>query len=523
MNKRKTILSLIMAAVMLLSVLPMAACSGNGNDGNTDKDGKATLKISAVELGYGVDWLKALIEEFEKETGCSVELVTKVGTLGINALSTELTSLASDSDLIFNKFGAFAQYVHQGEVTVKGGATYECLLADISDVWEASVDDGSAVTIADKMDANYEALFDMDGKYYGMPWAGGVIGIVRNTDVWNELGLKEEDIPLTTDSMFALCDKIKSEVSPFIFAVNENYYEGFAPVFMAQYEGSQNYGQFLNGIDPDGNVTEYVYTYDGALEAMKVLEKLLNQENGYHSNLSNLDFTLMQGQFLSGAALFCVNGSWLEREMQANYAGANVDFIRTPVISSIINKLDTVKDDAGLIEVIRYVDALDAGESAEKPWGVSDADIAAVAEARHYSFVAGGTDHQVVIPAYSKHTELAKEFLKFMYSDKGLNIYYRTLNGNMLPANPVNGFTAEDVDVSEFIKSSNLATAMGYSLNRDTMSKYFALTGLVTTFNNGGSAVKALYSGEKNASQVIDMNTKTIKNQWSTLKQYLGL
>lgn len=523
MNKFKKTISLLLATVMILSVLLMTGCSGSGSGNNGKTNGKGTLKITAVELGYGIDWLKALIEEFEKETGYTVDLESKVGNLGTSALTTELESKASDSDLIFNKFGSFAKYVHEGKIVGANGESYDCILEDISDVWNAVVDEGSDTTIAQKMDTEYEAYFNMDGKYYGMPWAGGVVGIVRNVEVWNSLGLNDEDVPLTTDAMFALCEKVKGKVSPFIFSKNQNYYEGFAPVWMAQYEGVQNYKQFLNGVDPDGGVTEYVYTYDGALEAMKVLEKLLHPDNEYQSQMSNLDFNLMQGQFLSGAALFCVNGSWLEREMQQNYSEADIDYIRTPVISSIINKLDTVKDDAKLTEVIKYIDAVDAGENPEKPAGVSDEDIAVVTEARHYSYVAGGTDHQVVIPAYSDNVDIAKEFLKFMYSDKGLNIYYKSLGGNMLPAVPVNGYETEGVDVSGFIASSNEATAMGFAVNREPKSKYFVLPGIVTTFANGGSAVEALYNGSKDANQIIQMNTEAIEKQWGVIKQYLGM
>ena len=522
MNKWKRTISLVMAVVMLAAVPTVTGCSGKGSTGS-EKKGEGTLKISAVELGYGVEWLEALIDEFEKETGYSVTFVSKTGTLGTSALTTELESMASDSDLIFNKFGFFAKYVHQGKIVGNDGENYDCLLADLSDVWTAAVDEGSETTIAEKMDADYEEYYNMDGKYYGLPWAGGVLGIVRNVDVWNSLGLTDEDVPLTTDAMFALCDKVKSKVSPFIFSRNQNYYEGFAPIFMAQYEGVQSYKQFLNGVDPDGGVTEYVYTYDGALKAMEVMEKLLDPDNEYQSSMSNLDFNLMQGQFLSGAALFCVNGSWLEREMQQNYAEANIDYIRTPVISSIIDKLDTVNDDATLTEVIKYIDAMDEGASPEKPQGVSDEDIQVVTEARHYSYVAGGIDHQIVIPAYSEHVDIAKEFLKFMYSDKGLNVYYKAMNGSMLPATPVNGYETEGVTVSSFIESSNQATAMGYAVNRESTAKYFVLSSVSTTFTNGGSAVEQLYSGKMNASQVIDMNTEAISKKWNVIKQYLGM
>ena len=33
----------------------------------------------------------------------------------------------------------------------------------------------------------FEAYYNVDGKYYGLPWANGIMGIVRNKNVWDKL------------------------------------------------------------------------------------------------------------------------------------------------------------------------------------------------------------------------------------------------------------------------------------------------------------------------------------------------
>lgn len=521
-QNKKVGTKLVALALGAVSAFSMASCFGNGGGNESGAGGGGNglggnLKISVARLGYGIEWLEALEKEFEKETGINVKIVSKVGNTGVAALQTEAESLASDTDLFFNRQNFFAKKVYEGAITVKG-ATYDCLYADLSDVWDSVVDEGSTATIKDKMNASYEQSFNIAGKYYAMPWAGGVMGMARNVTVWDSLGLTADDVPLTTDQMFALCDRIKSQKAPFIFCMDDNYVEPFMNIWTAQYEGVANWQQFLEGKDPDGNVTEHIFSYDGFLEMLEVVDKWVSKDSGYHhSKCDAVDFTQMQGLFLKNEALFCVNGTWLENEMRNLGTTSTIDYIRTPVISSIIDKLDTVNTDAQLAEVIKYIDAVDAGNtSAVKPDYVSDADLKAVTEARHYSFTSGGDGHQAYIPSYAKNIAQAKEFLKFMYSDKGLNIYYKTLNGATLPAQPVGEYDAS-VTPSAFMASSNAAFRQGYVVNFTSNVKYFNLTGISMVFNQQQSALKRMYNGES-AKVIYNDNVAISKVKFNSSK-----
>ena len=160
-----------------MSAFGMVACGGNGGSNSGDHGGNGTggnLKISIARLGYGIDWLNALVDEFEKETNVNVEVFPKVGNAGVSALQTEAESLASDTDLFFNRQNFFPKKVYEGAITVKG-VTYDCLYEDLSDVWNSVVDEGSTLTIKDKIDVSYESSFNIAGKYYAMPWAGGAV------------------------------------------------------------------------------------------------------------------------------------------------------------------------------------------------------------------------------------------------------------------------------------------------------------------------------------------------------------
>ncbi len=534
----KKIITLCLATVCAFGV---TACAGGGNESTAEGE-NGSLTISAVKLGYGVEWLEKLAEEFEKKEKIHVNMQKPaIGDAGQAALDTELESRVSKSDLFFNKRGWFSKAVYEGRITA-GNDTYDCLYADLTDVWNSVVDEGSTKTIKDKIDPTYVASSEIEGKYYSLPWAGGVFGIVRNLNKWEELELTAEDVPYTTNQLFALCDKVKEkEVAPFIYSLETEYYTAWIPTFFAQYEGKANAEAFMAGKDPDGEVSEHIYTYDGQVEALKVLQTLLDAKNGYqHESSSGLDFTSMQGQFVRGAALFSINGSWLENEA-ANFSSAKLDMIKTPVVSSLVQKLSFCpKDGAGkkikadnftaeqkatadakLVEIIKYVDATDAGETAVKPDGVTDDDIKKVTEARHYSYMAGGTDHQAYIPAYAKNVENAKKFLKFMYSDEGLNVYYKTLKGATLPATPVNGYT-EQVTFSEFRKSVNAATEEGFVFDRIEKARYFALGSISACFTNGVKPVTALNSG-KTPKEIVDLNSTVIKDKWDDVKQLLGI
>ncbi len=531
---KKSMKKVFATGLSLVALFGATACGGD-TGGKSQAGENGYLKITAVELGYGTEWLKKMEPVFEKESGINVDIVTKVGA--VDAINTEIDSKASDTDLFFNKRGFFAKDVYKGSISVKG-QRYDCLYADLTDVWD-SIPNGETKPIKEKMDARYAEAFKIEGKYYALPWAGGVNGIVRNLNVWDQLELTEADTPYTTDQLFTLCEKVNDivaeknlklgnyAVAPFIYSTADEYYTGWSPIFFAQYEGVENATNFMDGKDPNGEMTEFLYTYDGHMEALKVMEKLIKKENGYqHSRSEAMDFTSMQGQFLRGAGLFNINGSWLENEAKANQNNARMDMLKTPVISAIVKKLsfknlDATAADAKLVEVVKYVDAVDAGETATKPEGVTDEDIRIVTEARHYSYIAGGTDHQAYVPAYSAHVREAKEFLKFMYSDKGLNIYYEALEGAQLPATPTSGYEKE-LELSEFRVSVNKAQAEGFVFNVQPNSRYMVLGSVAPYFANGIDMEVALRTG-KTADYVLAQNCANISQKWSSIAELLGL
>ena len=80
-----------------------------------------------------------------------------------------------------------------------------------------------------------------------------------------------------------------------------------------------------------------------------------------------------------------------------------------------------------MIKVIDYVDGVGT-----KPAGVDDADIETVREARNLTYLIG-TSMTAVIPSYSKKAEMAKGFLKYLFSDESARIVIDSNCGSQLP------------------------------------------------------------------------------------------
>lgn len=299
----------------------LAAVLAFGATGCKKEDNSDTLVITALEQGYGVEWLNNIVDAYKKKTGNNVKVLKKIGSAGQAAIETEISSLSNKTDIFITEKENFFTSVRAGAVTV-GGVKYDSYYEKLNDVYEAELKGENGATIKSKMAKDYLDYNEVDGNYYSLPWQNGVLGIVLNLDVWNKLGYTASDIPRTTDEMFEICDEIVAKcksnadlknIAPFIYSASEEYYSSFLHMWMAQYEGNKTFGYFLNGKDPDGEVSEYVYTFDGQEKTLQIMDRLLDKEKGYqHSNSDELGFTDMQSYFLSDQAAFCVNGSWLD-------------------------------------------------------------------------------------------------------------------------------------------------------------------------------------------------------------------
>ena len=442
----------VMAGICCLcTAFSVCACGGGGTHFESESVDlendilSGSLNIRVWDGGFGYQWLDNVIVEFNKRyPDVDIEVYD----------STERQQVLGDAigkgnqyDLIFSEL-ILTDYAQ------------ECL-EPIDDVYQYT-NKGEESSVADKIMPIYIDYLKNKGHYYSIPSYVGAYGIVYNGDY-----IYDEEIPVTTDELKALCDDLRSSIKPFIFSGESgtNYWDYLYSTWYAQYEGRDEYTAALSGQVKDENG---VYQFDprstyldGGLKAMQVCEDLLWYENNnIVTSSTGLQFIIAQRDFLKGQAAMMYNGSWLFNEMQLMFPdGPEADFkmMKVPVISAIREKCTTIADDAELAALVR---AIDAGESALTGTGysVNEADYITISEARNF-FYAGSEGANVVVPINARNKQLAKRFLSFMYSDEAIKAHALAKAGNILPV--------KDFDVKITTDNTFAETSYNILLNNE--------------------------------------------------------
>lgn len=419
MKITKKIMAVLVASTM---VFGLTACGGSKKEKETEiGNSKSDIEIRYWNSGLGTDWLDAMIEAFEKE---NPEYNVKYSE---TADVTSVTSAYGQEDV-----DTVDLYM-----SVKNYDT--TWLEPLNDILDAKAY-GDSKTIGEKFNDSYLKLeADRENNYYSLTYGGGVFGIVYNKKMLEDAGV--DQLPRTSDELTAVCNKLyRADCVPFVHFSNGGYWEFVSEVWFAQADGMDYYlNNFYACKDEKGNSPskEVLMKQDGRYDVLKAYEKFITPE--YVMDGSNtIDHVLAQTKFLNNSAAMMVNGSWLANEMKATGSTDGFGMMRVPVISAITKRLDTVKSDTVLRLLISAIDDVTDGKKdiSEFKSGdgyvvdgneISASDWDKVAEARN-TVAANYSGESVFIPSYSNAKEGAKEFLKFMYSDKGYKIYTETLH-----------------------------------------------------------------------------------------------
>lgn len=458
--KKNFLLTILLIIVFMFTFL---GCGGPGNQSSED-----TLKIAIVNKGYGTKWLTQIVDSYKQKTGKNV-VIDKTTSL-VEWVTTSLLSgpRSNDVDLYFSiSETSYYGLLNRGSTLVQG---YDYILEDLSDIYDY-VPEGydDQTKFKDLLNSyNYEAATFKNGKQYTVPWAMGIEGIVYNKALFNQYGLT---IPRTTDEFFEVMDDIKmlnngnyvqaangNNIYPFVYSGRESYLQIAYTVWWAQYEGLENFENFLKGQNSQGIYTADIFLDQrGMLEAYKVVHDIIyigtdsSTSNGYvNENANGYTFTQAQVKFLEGEAFMMCTGDWLEREMESNFdvGELQIEFMPIPVISSIIDSEnmpdDSISDDNTLREVIDYIN----GKKQQLPEGVTNEALEYVTAATKM-YCTEGNHHVAFIPSYSNQIDEAKEFLKYFISKEGQSLAMQYSYGNMCPLN---------IDVTSFDYYDNLST-----------------------------------------------------------------
>ena len=439
--KRK-ILAKLVAFVMVVATL-LTACGGKNGP---KVDSEQLLEIYVLEQGYGIDWAKNTISAFKEQDWVKEkypELDVKLTYNDRVYFARDQLSLGAEYNTLDLLFGyGFGAYCNAKE------------LVELTEVVYNAKVPGEYITYTEKLNDSLEAgMATVDEEtgeisYFTAPYYSGIYGFIYNEEALKTYG----EVPNTTDEFIKLCKKIQSEnaskyanedpTAQYVFIQSKDapYWEkeGSAlEAWWAQYEGVQSYDDFFNGI-VNGQRSKDIFRQKGRLESLKVIETLLDYDNGFiHPQSFVQEYMVMQTAFLQGSAVFHYNGDYFVDEMKetvdrlvgAGYTVPTIKMMKTPIVSSIIEKCKTIENDAELSALIKAIDA-NSKELVGEGYDVSQKDYNKIKEAR--SVVCSVGPAQSVIPAYAKGKEIAIDFLKFMATDRGIVEYAKGTNGSTL-------------------------------------------------------------------------------------------
>ena len=464
---KKRILSVFLAGVMALSLV---ACGGKKEEkiGNTTTD----IEINYWNSGLGSEWLDLMIEAFEKE---NPEYNVKY-TASADAASVQSSYGLEDIDTVDLYLGV---------------RNYDTrYMEPLNDVLESKAY-GDSKTIKEKFMDKYLMLEQSsDGNYYGLTYGGGVMSLVYNKEMFEDAGVTQ--LPRTTNELTAVCDKLyRASYVPLAHFVEGGYWPFVSEVWFAQASGMDYYlNNFYACTDENGESPskEVLLKKDGRYEVLKAYEQFITPE--YTMDGSNTtDHVVVQTKFLNGSAAMMVNGSWLANEMKDAGSTEGFAMMRLPVISAVINRTETIKSETILRLVISAVDDVTDGvkdiSEFQKGDGyevdgnkISAEDWEIIRQARNM-VAANYSGEAAYIPTYSAAKEGAKEFLKFMYSDKGYKVYTDKLH-MALPMS----FSESNVDTSQWTAYE----AVQYEIlqSADSIASYY-IAGKHRIFTDGGA------------------------------------
>ena len=471
------------------------ACAAFAGCNNKEKPNSATdIEISFWEGSFGKTFMEDIVSGFtEKYPEYKVDLRTSKNA---QTIANSLQKRKNDTtDIYFNQLSIFMNYTD--------------LFADLSEIVTETIP-GETKSIKDKYDKSlYESLKNENGELKTLGWAGSTTGIFYYADVLENEGI---DVPRTTDELADLVTSLGTKTS-FVQLKDARmgYYQYLVKAWMAQYAGLDYYNNnWLQLKDESGKTPSkdvYLSETDGRKQALDVLGSLLNSQ----TSIEDLDKFKVATYFNLGDAVMMVNGNWVFGEVAA-LKEKNIKMMRTPVISALAQKLDTVADDEELAALVSAIDnVLDNGATVSltgSDYDVSQADWDKVYAARTMVYN-NGSEHAMIVNKYTNAKDGVKKFIQYYYSDEGLakfiNATHYSANANLTDETLVNTSSWTAHEKEQYARSKTNTNVTDGNATSPVFSKTATLhlygtvdiVGQLTTTNNPQSAA-ALWTAFKN-------------------------
>ena len=463
MKKTTKRISTVMALILALgsgSVLASCQQRPSGNHEEIDLD-RTQLYVSTYGGGFGSDWLYELKDRFELayKDICFEPDTDKVGVQVIvdpgEGSGTSLNPQTNDNEVIFTENVPYFNLAKTGH------------LVDISDV----VEDVIAQEGVDLTDKQKSALTAVDGKYYALPSYEGYYGITYDKDVFNAKGLYiaqdgsftnatgtlsagpdgktgviggvdyslDDGLPATWEEFFDLCYYMTIQgVTPMMLAgkVAEGYSMRFLDAICAAYTGEEMSGwyDFTGEIeyvtstttDSTDNVSGTLFGYKMNTTTDTISERtgyLLRQMPGRLVALSVLDKLIKDGYFEQTALLSVTED---QKKGQSDYI--NSSFRNKPIAMLIDgNWWEAEADFDECIDA--YPHGYPNGKKSDRNFAYMPLPTKLTADddnEGNSKTIMEYTRAYAVLNGYALPTwkiELAKDFLRFAYSQESLECY----------------------------------------------------------------------------------------------------
>lgn len=411
----KRLKSGLCALCLVLSLF--AAFTATGCKGTVGAE-KGVLTISAMETGYGRQWLDDAAREFE-ETHDEVTVKIELDAALENKVPSALQSSRNLSDIYMCVSVPWREWVSKG------------YLADLTSVYDTEVDktDGGKIKVKDFMlDAINEKYYaqrnvNLAARPYAMPWALVQVGIGYNEDYllstehttavagkW-AIGDKWTAPPESVSELLAYCTDLNARgIKPFVFTGKEQVWLQFIMhTWWAQWQGVLEPSSKVDA--SEGSFNDFwkyesaeVYKQSGMVKAVETFQSILCDTSArsfknVYGEVGTYSTQDAERNFVTGNSAMIIGGSFLYNEMK-DYLDLNKDG----------------KDDYTFKTMpVPHLDD-----------GITDGDGNPI-DMTYYS-----TEDVMFIPSKATNVDLAKEFLAFLCSEKHLKNFTKS-NGSLRP------------------------------------------------------------------------------------------
>ncbi|MEC0091289.1 carbohydrate ABC transporter substrate-binding protein [Paenibacillus macquariensis] len=377
---------ILLAVILILSFIGLSKDSISTNTVSPPSGTQALhdfkdkeLNIAVFQGGYGREYWDEIVSEFES---------------AYPGVKVNMTNSPRIGDVVRPQIVAgnppdFLVVVDTEQSGLMTSLVKEKGLLDISDVFESKALDKDQLlkdmVLPGMLESTRFSPYQ-DGEIYLAPFNAGPMGLIYNKKLFRDKGWK---LPETWDEFFALDEELKKEEN---YLVDTNgvktkralfTYQGIYPDYLEEIM----YPSLANAAGI--NHLKKIFAYEPGSFKTRNVKKVLDTfaklgTQGYlMEGTVDLNHTQSQTDMMLGKAIFIVNATWMENEMKNSPREEGFEFGMIPV--PVFNKGDK-----------RYI--LTSYE-------------------------------QFSIPLRAKNPELAKEFLKFLYTDQSVKLFAEKSNG----------------------------------------------------------------------------------------------